>query len=112
MESLLRDALILGYATTVGFVASGIIASLYKWITSEPVRFALLGQGTIALVTSFLFFALTGPIVIVEHAFRARLSREGPVGMLFVGFFVAILWSCCSGIVVLSLVLSLTHITA
>jgi Family of unknown function (DUF6949) len=99
--------LVLGYATTVGFVASGIIASLYKWMTSEPVRFALLGQGVPALVTSFLFFALTGPIIIVEQMFRARLGREGPVSMLFAGILVATVWSCCSGIVVLSVVLAL-----
>jgi cytochrome c biogenesis protein CcdA len=111
VENMLRDALVLGYATTVGFVASGIIASFYKWITSEPVRFALLGEGTFALVTSFFFFALTGPVIIVEQVFRARLGREGPVSLLFFGFFIATLWSCCSGILVLSLVLSLKHFT-
>lgn len=105
----MRDAIILGYAATVGFVAAGIIASFYTWMTSEPARFGLLGQGVAALVTSFVFCALTGPVIIVENAFRMRRSENGPVGWLFAGFFIAVLWSSCSGIVVLSLVLSFRH---
>jgi hypothetical protein len=105
VTNLARDAFVLGYAATVGFVAAGIIASFYKWMTSEPARFALLGQGTLALVTSFVFFALTGPVIIVEHMLRNYRSGKGPGG-LFAGTIVAALWSCCSGIIVLSIVLS------
>ncbi len=109
VTNLMRDAVILGYAATVGFVAAGIIASFYKWMTTEPARFGLLGQGTLGLVTSFAFVALTGPIIIVEQAFRTRRSEKGPFAWLFAGFFIAALWSCCSGILVLSLIMSLRH---
>jgi hypothetical protein len=110
VTNLVRDAIVLGYAATVGFVAAGIIASFYKWMTSEPARFVLLGQSGIAVVTSFAFFALTGPVIIVEHMLRnRRTGSSSPVGGLFAGTIVAVLWSCCSGIVVLSVVLSLRH---
>jgi cytochrome c biogenesis protein CcdA len=109
VTNLVRDAIVLGYAATVGFVAAGIIASFYKWMTSEPARFALLGQGSFALVTSFAFFALTGPVIIVEQLLRMYRTKQGPTGGLFVGILVAALWSCCSGVIVLSIVLSLRH---
>jgi hypothetical protein len=109
VTNLARDAFVLGYASTVGFVAAGIIASFYKWMTSEPARFALLGESTLALVTSFAFFALTGPVIIVEHMLRNYRTGKGPAGGLFAGAIVATLWSCCSGIIVLSVVLSLRH---
>ena len=105
----MRDAYILSYAATVGFVAAGIIASFYKWMTSEPARFGLLGQGLGALVTSFVFCALTGPIIIVENAVRVYRQQRGALGWLFAGFFIAALWSSCSGIVVLGLVITLRH---
>ena len=109
MTNFVRDAFILGYAAAVGFVAAGIIASLYRLLTSEPARFALLGRSMFAMATSFFFCALTGPVIIVEHAVQNRRSQTGTAGRLFAGLFVAAMWSCCSGVVVLSLVLSVMH---
>jgi hypothetical protein len=107
VSSLLRDLIILGYAGTVGFVAAGIIASFYQWVTSERARFMLLGQGVPALVTSFAFCAMTGPIIVLDHAVRLRQAERGPLSWLFAGLFVTALWSCCSGIILLSLFLLL-----
>jgi cytochrome c biogenesis protein CcdA len=109
VTNLARDAFVLGYAATVGFVAAGIIASFYKWMTSEPARFALLSESTLGLVTSFAFFALTGPVIIAEHMLRSYRAGKGQAGGLFAGLIVAMLWSCCSGIIVLSIVLSLRN---
>ena len=106
MTNLFRDLVILGYAAVVGFVAAGIVASFYKWVTSEPPRFTVLGQGTPALVTSFAFCAVTGPIIILDHAVRLRQSEKGPLSWLFAGLFITALWSCCSGIVLLGFVLA------
>ena len=43
----------------------------------------------------------------MDRALKARVKEREPVGWLFGSVFVAGLWSCCSGIVVLSFVLSL-----
>jgi len=40
---------------------------------------------------------------------RNYRTGKGPAGGLFAGAIVATLWSCCSGIIVLSVVLSLRH---
>jgi cytochrome c biogenesis protein CcdA len=103
VSNLLRDLIILGYAGAVGFVAAGIAASFYQWVTSEPARFMLLGHGVPALVTSFAFCAMTGPIIVLDHAVRLRQAEKGPISWLFAGMLVTGLWSVCSGIVLLSI---------
>jgi cytochrome c biogenesis protein CcdA len=105
--NIFRELIILGYAGTVGFVAAGIVASLYQWVTSEPARFMLLGSGMPAMVTSFAFCAMTGPIIVLDHAVRLRQAEKGPLSWLFAGLFVTALWSCCSGVVLLSVVVLL-----
>ena len=102
----MRDLLLLVYAGVVGFVASGIAASTYKMVTSEPARFSLLGSGMLAALTTYLFCGLTGPFIIMDQAIRLRRSEGQPLGWLFASLFVAALWSCCSGVIVLELVLS------
>jgi cytochrome c biogenesis protein CcdA len=108
-RTVLGDLLILGYAVTVGFVAGGIVASFYQLVTSEQARFALLGSGLVATMTTIAFCALTGPVIIMDRALKARVRDKEPVGWFFGSIFVAALWSCCSGIVVLGLVLSLRN---
>lgn len=106
---MLGDLVILGYAVTVGFVAGGIVASFYQLVTSEQARFALLGSGLVATMTTIAFCALTGPVIIMDRALKARVRDKEPVGWFFGSIFVAALWSCCSGIVLLGLVLSLRN---
>ena len=109
MTDLARDALVLGYAGLVGLVAAGIVASFYQWVTSEPARFALFGTGTFAMVSTFVFCALTGPIIMLDKAIGFRRSEGAPVSWIFGGLFIAALWSCCSGIVVLGTILALSN---
>ncbi|MEO8667744.1 MAG: hypothetical protein ABI399_04455 [Bauldia sp.] len=91
---------------TVGFVAAGIVASFYQLVTSERARFILLGSGVPATLMTVAFCALTGPVIIMDRAVKARIKEREPVGWLFGSVLVAGLWSCCSGIVVISFALS------
>jgi hypothetical protein len=106
---VLFDLLVVGYAATVGFVASGIVASFYQLVTSERARFELLGNGVLATMMTIVFCALTGPVIIVDRALKARVLHKEPLGWLFGSVMVAALWSCCSGIVVISFALSLRN---
>lgn len=103
---MVRDVLLLVYCVAVGFVSAGIAASFYKLVTAEPARFALLGQDVFALATSFVFCALTGPVIVVDFAIRNRRDERMPFAWLMAGVGVAALWSCCLGLVVLELVLT------
>ena len=104
---MLREGLLIVYCGAIGFVAAGIAASFYKMVTSEAARFALLGQGWLAAVSTFLFFAVTGPAIIMEMALKRRTKEDNAGGWLVASLVVAGLWSVCSGILVLGLVLSL-----
>ena len=104
---MVRDGLLLFYCAAIGFVAAGIAASFFKMVTSERARFALLGEGWLGITATFVFCALTGPAIIVDHAIRTRLAERNAVGRLLASLFVAALWSGCSGVLVLQLVLSL-----
>lgn len=106
---MLRDALLICYCAAIGFVAAGVTASFYKMMTQEPARFSLLGEGWLAALTTFLFCALTGPAIIVDLVIRLRFADRSAVGMFFGGLAVAVVWSVCSGIVVLEFVLSLRN---
>jgi hypothetical protein len=104
---MLRDILLLLYCAALGFVAAGITASFYKLMTAEPARFGLVGESAFALATSFVFCALTGPVIVVDFALRNRRAEHMPVRWLMAGVGIAALWSCCLGLVVLQLVLTL-----
>jgi hypothetical protein len=99
--------MLLLYCAAVGFVAAGIAASFYKLVTTERARFALLGETAFALATTFVFCALTGPVVLVDFAIRTRRAERLPVRWLLAGVCIAALWSCCLGLLVLQLVLTL-----
>jgi len=94
------------YCAAVGFVAAGIAASFYRWVTAEPARFALLGNGWLAVVSTFLFFAVTGPAIIMDGALKRKFGESNAVGWFLGSLLVASLWSVCSGIIVLEVVLS------
>ena len=103
----MRDLLLLLYCVAVGFVSAGIAASFYKLVTAEPARFGILGETVFGLATSFIFCALTGPVIVVDFAIRNRRATQKPLRWLMAGVGVAALWSCCLGLFVLELVLTL-----
>ena len=105
---MLRDGFLIIYCGVIGFVASGIEASFYKMVTSEAARFALLGPSWIGVVSTFLFFAVTGPAIIMDGALKHRTDKEAAAWLL-ASLLIAGLWSICSGIIVLGLVLSLKN---
>ena len=104
---MLRDGLLLLYCSAIGFVSAGVAASFFKMVTSEPARFALLGQGWLGLATTFVFCGLSGPAIIMDHAIRRRLADRNAVGRLFASVLIAALWSACTGVLVLQVVLQL-----
>jgi hypothetical protein len=104
---VLRDGFLLLYCAAVGFVAAGVAASFYKMVTKEPARFTLLGTGWFAALVTFLFCALTGPAIVMDLVIRQRLADRKAIPMLLAGLVVAALWSVCSGVLVLDLVISI-----
>jgi hypothetical protein len=103
---MLRDLLLLVYCGAVGFVSAGIATSCYTMVTAEPARFSLFGRTILGLTTSFFFNMLTGPVVVSAHVFCNRRTARRPFLSLLAGFLIAALWSCCTGVVVLRLLVT------
>jgi len=109
---VLRDAFLVFYCAAVGFVAAGIAASFFKMVTEEPARFAMLGRGWLAATATFLFCAVTGPAIVIDLVLKQRPLRGEGLGTIFAGVVVAMLWSVCSGMLVLDLVFQLRNTLA
>ena len=101
---MLLECLLLLYCTLIGFVASGITASFFKWITARPAQFALLGEGYLGAVTTMAFCALTGPAIIFEMARARALPRSNTASWIAGSLAVAALWSSCSGVILVELI--------
>ena len=101
-----RALLIIAFCAALGFATSGVGGSLYRLVTSEPPRFVLASRSFGAAFMSFLFFAFAGPVMLVEAAWRRHRSGEGSLTLSLGGLAVALLWSLCSGMVVLEFVLA------
>jgi hypothetical protein len=102
----LSDLLLLLYAGAVGFVAAGLGASFYKLVTDETARFALGSQSAFGIATGMLFCALTGPAIMARLALAGGGDARLPLGWRIAGIGIAMLWSCCLGLVVLQVVLA------
>ena len=94
------------YAGVIGFVAAGVAASLFRLMTSEPARFALLGRSLAGWLSSLFFCAVTGPVIMVGKAIRVGWTPETVIGVTL-RVAIAAMWSCCLGIVLLELIFSL-----
>jgi hypothetical protein len=104
-NAVVREGLLLLYCTVIGFVASGITASFFKMTTTRPARFAMLGEGTFAAATTLAFCAITGPAIIAEMALTGKLPSSNTGAWIAGCLFVAVMWSACSGIILVQLIL-------
>ena len=104
---MLRDGMLVLYCAAVGFVSAGIAASFFKMVTREPARFAMLGQGWMGTIATFLFCAVSGPAIVMDIVAKNRLTSREALGAIAAGVAVVLLWSVCSGVLVLDLVLQL-----
>ena len=105
------ELIILGFAAAFGFAASGAASAIFQAFTNRPVAFAVpSGAGTGRYAMAVLGFAVTGPYIMVKTAFRARFVDHRSWAMLGVGLSIALMWSICSGILFLDLLVRLRAI--
>jgi hypothetical protein len=106
---VLGELMLLGYCALIGFVTAGITASFYKLATSEPARFALLGEGAFGLATTFAFCAISGPAIIADLVVKRALPSSNTLAWLAGSLAVATLWSTCSGVLMVEFILALSN---
>lgn len=98
--------MILLYATAVGFVVAGIVSSLYQLVTSKPLKLVI-GTTTASIARATMLCAVAGPLLITRALTVELAARNRTPTIIAAGTFAAIAWSCCLGILVLGLSLSI-----
>jgi len=96
MHNLLRDVLVVLFATTGGLTLSGIAANLYRLLGGKP-------QSKPQTVVYYAVMAVAGPSVLFENATRS--FRTKACTALAYAFAVAVsgYWSFALGLLILSL---------
>jgi len=101
------DLLIVGYIASAGFVAAGVLGSLYQLVTQEPPKFSLAGEGLLPFLAGIFLCVFAGPFIIMRNAIRGRRIEKRPLGWLVASSTIAGMWSMCSGVMVMNVALIL-----
>ena len=99
------ELILLAFAAAFGFAAAGTISALLQLFTNRPVAFAIPEGGAGAYVTAAVKFMLAGPYIMALVALRARFVDRRSWGLLAGGITIAVIWSICSGILLMDLML-------
>ncbi|WP_209001909.1 DUF6949 family protein [Stappia albiluteola] len=93
------------YIGCAGFVAAGILGSLYQLVTGEAPKFSIALGSWLKAMGTFLLCLFVGPFIIMRNAIRGRRLEHRPIGWLVASSTIAGMWSICSGIVVMQFAL-------
>ncbi len=102
---MLSEFLILCFCGLVGFSAAAASANLYHLLTAREAAFSLEGRSFLSAFSSLLLFAVTGPAILARLVWQRR--GDGPALLTVWGIAIALLWSVCSGLVVLQFAVSI-----
>ncbi|MBN9671067.1 DUF6949 family protein [Roseibium aggregatum] len=99
------DLLLVGYIACAGFVAAGVLGSLYQLVTSNPPRFSFASESLPVFLADIFVCLFAGPFIIMRNAIRGRRIEKRPLGWLVASSTIAGMWSMCSGVLVMNVVL-------
>lgn len=97
---------VFAYTIAVGFVAAGLIGSLFQLLTNKPVAFELLHKSGGAAIVGVMTLVIAGPAVIMHNAIRGRLLEGRPGHWLAFSTVISAAWSFLQGVFILSFVVS------
>ena len=95
------------YVTAIGFCAAGLSASLSQLLTGRPMAFSLEHAAPRPTVVGVLARVVAGPAIVMRNAIKAALMGRPP-HWLMLSTLISVVWSFCSGVVLLELIFSLT----
>jgi hypothetical protein len=97
---LTRDVVVVIFATTSGFTASGILANLYRLAVSKP-------ESATAKVAYYAVIAVAGPNMLIEKAAQSLRNKACSKVAFWLAAAAAGYWSFALGLFVLNLSLAL-----
>lgn len=103
------DLAIAAYLGCAGFVVAGILGSFYQLVTGQPLRFMFSVESWLMGLVTCLLCIFAGPFIIMRNAIRGRRIEQRPLGWLVASSTIAGMWSICSGVMVLHVMLVVLH---
>jgi hypothetical protein len=95
------------YVAAVGFVAAGILASLAKLVSGEPLRFGIEAKSIPSSVGGVLLRTFAGPVILMGNALQNAKAKARSPMWLGLSTLIAGVWSLFLGSVLLDLLLKL-----
>jgi len=99
-RDMIRDIVVVLFATTAGFTASGILANFYRLVARKPVDLA----GRVAYVAVMV---IAGPNVLLENAASSLRKKTCTRLAFWLAASISAYWSFAIGLFVLNLSLVL-----
>jgi hypothetical protein len=98
---LLRDIVVVLFATTAGFTVSGILANFYRLVVRKKA------EGTAARTAYIAVMVVAGPNVLLENAAQSLKKKACSQFAFWLAAAIAAYWSFAIGLFVLSVTLAL-----
>ena len=95
------------YATAVGFVAAGVLASFDQLVSGQPMRFGIEPDSILASLGGVILRVLAGPAILMRNAWRGLRIQSRPKIWFGASAAIAAVWRLLSGALLLGLILKL-----
>jgi len=98
---MLHNLLVVLFATTAGFTASGIIASIYRLLTKKKA------EKPLEKISYWAVMVVAGPTVLFDNAARSWKTKSCSAMAFWLATAICGYWSFALGLFVIELALSL-----
>ena len=98
---MLHDLMVVLFATTAGFTASGIIANIYRLIVKTKA------EKPVAKLSYWAVMVVAGPTVLFDNAARSFKTKACTAMAFWLATAIAGYWSFALGLFVIQLALAL-----
>jgi hypothetical protein len=99
---MFRDVVLILFATTAGFTASGIIANVYRLIVKKA-------ETTVGRITYVAVMIVAGPTVLFDNAARAWRTKACSATAFWFAAAICGYWSLALGLLVIQLALAVSR---
>lgn len=95
------------FAVAIGFVAGGLLGSVFQLLANRPLRFETLKAQGAEFVFGAATLVFAGPALLMRNAIRARLIEGRPPQWLAMTTAVSAAWSFFLGLFLLNIYVAL-----
>ena len=98
------------YVCALGFGLAGLVASLERVVTGQPMRFSIdREQNVSSILIDIGMRVMAGPFLLVRNSVRCALTETIPASWLAIFVVIATVWSFFTGVLVVELLFRLSN---